>query len=109
MAQCDAQFQLRLVDELIETSPEAKCLDMVVGEELDRSQQHILCCPDHQTYPDLHKKKHGQQVTRSCLIVRFQCLKVVHKKKGERLFSRACSDRTRGMFFSSKQVDLGWL
>ncbi|KAK4832268.1 hypothetical protein QYF61_021667 [Mycteria americana] len=37
------------------------------------------------------------------LVVAFQYLKGAHKKDGDRLFNRACSDRTRGNGFKLKE------
>ena len=37
------------------------------------------------------------------LIAAFQYLKGAYKKDGDRLFSRACSDRTRGNSFKLKE------
>ncbi|KAK4823590.1 hypothetical protein QYF61_003790 [Mycteria americana] len=41
------------------------------------------------------------------LIAAFQYLKEVYKKDGDKLFNRACCDRTRGNGFKRKEVDLG--
>ncbi|KAK4810958.1 hypothetical protein QYF61_013366 [Mycteria americana] len=43
------------------------------------------------------------------LIAAFQYIKGAYKKDGERLFSRACSDRTRGNGFKLKEVDVDWI
>ena len=40
---------------------------------------------------------------RGDLIVTFQCLKGAWKKDGDRVFSRPCSDRTRGNGFKLKE------
>jgi len=40
---------------------------------------------------------------RGDLTAAFQCLKGTHKKDGDRLFSRACYDRTRGNGFKLKE------
>ncbi|KAK4823960.1 hypothetical protein QYF61_008346 [Mycteria americana] len=40
------------------------------------------------------------------LIAAFQYLKGAYEKDGDRLFSRACCDRTRGNGFKLKRVDL---
>jgi len=40
---------------------------------------------------------------RGKLLAACQCLKGAYKKDGERLFTRACSDRTRGSAFKLKK------
>jgi len=37
------------------------------------------------------------------LLVAFQCLKGAYKKDGERFFTKACSDRTRGNSFKMQE------
>ena len=41
-------------------------------------------------------------------IVACRYLQGAYKKDGDKLFSRACSDRTRGKGFKLKEVDLDW-
>ena len=45
----------------------------------------------------------GQEKTPQALIAAFQYLKVAYRKAGERLFMRACSDRTRGNGFKLEE------
>jgi len=42
------------------------------------------------------------------LIVAFQYLKGAYKKEGDRIFSRACSNRTRGDGFKLKEGRFSW-
>ncbi|KAK4810809.1 hypothetical protein QYF61_008781 [Mycteria americana] len=139
------QYQYRLGDEWIESSPEEKDLGILVDEKSDTSWQCVLCSSESQLYPGLHTKKHGQQHKkdmdllervqrratkmirgleylsyeerlrelglfslekrrlRGDLIAVFQYLKGAYKKVRERLFARACSDRTRGNGFKLKE------
>ena len=51
----------------------------------------------------------GKRRLRAHLIAAFQYLKGGNKKAGDKLFSRACSDRTRGNGFELKEGDLDWI
>jgi len=50
-----------------------------------------VCSPEGQVYPGLHCKKRGQHIEGA------------YKKAGDRLFSRACRDKTSGNGFNLKE------
>jgi len=76
--------------------------------------------PEGQPYPGLHQKKCGhlyyeerlgelglfslgKRRLQGDLVAAFQYLKGAYRKDGDRLFSRTCSDRTRGSVLKLKE------
>jgi len=123
LSQGNPQYQLRLGDEGIESSPAEKDLGVLVDEKLDMSHQcglaaqqanHILGC-----IPSSVGSRVREGILPLCsALVRpppgvlcpgtpycaaFQYVKGAYKKDGDRPFSRACCDRTRGSGFKLKE------
>ncbi|KFQ67974.1 hypothetical protein N335_06546, partial [Phaethon lepturus] len=82
--------------------------DMDLLERVQRRATKIIRDMEHLSYEDrlrelglfsLEKRRlWGEE-----FIAAFQCLKGAYKRNGDRLFSRACSDRTRGNGFKLKE------
>ncbi|PKU41981.1 hypothetical protein llap_7726 [Limosa lapponica baueri] len=84
--------------------------DMDLLEQVQRRAMKMIRGVEHLSYEDrlrelglfsLEKRR-----LQGDLIVAFQYLNGAYKKAGEGLFTRACSDRTRGNSFKLKRVDL---
>ena len=56
------QYQYRLKDEWIESSPEEKDMRILVDDKLDMRQQCVLAAYNTNSIMGCIKKKHGQQV-----------------------------------------------
>ncbi|KAK4816920.1 hypothetical protein QYF61_024930 [Mycteria americana] len=94
MGRGNPKHKYGLGGEWIESSPEEKDLRVLIDENLNMTR--------------LHQKKRGQPVEGgdSTTLLRsaaFQYLKVAYRKAGEGLFTRACSDSTRGNGFKVKE------
>ncbi|KAK4815809.1 hypothetical protein QYF61_007249 [Mycteria americana] len=116
------RYQYRLGDEGIESSPAEKELEVLVNEKLDMSQQCALTAQkaNHISWAASKKVEGGDSATLLCSgetppgivcpVLESSAqerngpyLKGAYKKDGDKLFSRACCNRTRGNGFKLKE------
>ncbi|PKU41825.1 fh1 fh2 domain-containing protein 3 [Limosa lapponica baueri] len=65
----NSQYQSRLGDEWIESSPVEKGLGGTGGQKLGHELAMCACSPESQSHPGLHRKKCGQRVKEDHIII----------------------------------------